>query len=69
MQARLGVTSVVITHDLEAAFTIADRIAMLYKGRIIECAPPDVIKQSKHPVLQQLLTGSTKGPLTEAYAS
>jgi phospholipid/cholesterol/gamma-HCH transport system ATP-binding protein len=69
LQQRLGVTSVVITHDLEAAFTISDRIAMLYKGRIIACDMPDQIRESQHPVLQQLLTGSTKGPLTEAYST
>ncbi|MDA3963327.1 MAG: ATP-binding cassette domain-containing protein [Planctomycetota bacterium] len=69
LQGRLGVTSLVITHDLDAAFTIADRIAMLYKGRIIACAPPDEIRQSQHPVLQQLLSGSTTGPLTEAFTT
>lgn len=68
LQRRLGVTSLVITHDLEAAFTIADRIAMLYKGRIIACDPGAAIRESDHPVLQQLLTGSTTGPLTEAFA-
>ena len=66
LQRSLGVTSVVITHDLEAAFTIANRIAVLYKGRIIACDAPDQIKNSEHPVVQQLLTGSTEGPLTEA---
>ena len=69
LQRRLGVTSLVITHDLEAAFTISDRIAMLYKGRIIACDPPDRIRESQHPVLQQLLTGSTTGPLTEAFTT
>lgn len=67
LQRRLGVTSVVITHDLDAAFKIADRIAMLYKGRIIAFGTPDEIRQSDHPVLEQLLSGSVRGPLTEAY--
>ena len=67
LQKRLGVTSMVITHDLEAAFTIADRIAMLYKGRIVALGTVDEIKQSEHPVLVQLLSGSTTGPLTEDF--
>ena len=69
LQKTTGVTSIVITHDLAAAFTIADRIAMLYKGRIIACGSKDAIRAHPHPVLQQLLTGSTIGPLTEGYVS
>ncbi len=67
LQKKLGVTSIVITHDLDAAFKIADRIAMLYLGRIIAIGTRDEIRATQHPVLQQLLTGSTTGPLTEAY--
>jgi len=67
LQRTLGVTSIVITHDLAAAFMIADRIAMLYKGRIIAVGNKDEIKASQHPVMQQMLTGSTRGPLTEGY--
>ncbi len=67
LQRTLGVTSVVITHDLEAAFKIADRIAMLYLGRIIALGTPDEIRANPHAVLRQMLTGSTTGPLTEAY--
>ena len=69
LQAKLGVTSIVITHDLDAAFKIADRIAMLYLGRIIAIGTRDEIRGTQHPVLHQLLTGSTTGPLTEAYLS
>ena len=67
LQKRLGVTSVVITHDMAAAFTIADRIAMLYKGRIIAIGDRESFRASENPVVQQLLTGSTQGPLTEAF--
>ncbi len=67
LQKRLGVTSVVITHDIHAAFIIADRIAMLYKGRIIAIGPKDEFRAHPNPVVQQLLTGSTQGPLTEAF--
>ncbi len=67
IQRTMGVTSIVITHDLGAAFMIADRIAMLYKGRLIAVGTKEQIRANPHPVLQQMLTGSTKGPLTEGY--
>jgi len=68
LQKSLNVTSLVITHDLHAAFTIANRIAMLYKGRMIAVGSVEQIKAYQHPVLQQMLSGSTKGPLTEGYS-
>ncbi len=67
LQHQMGVTSIVITHDLDAAFKIADRIAMLYLGRIVAIGGKDEIRATTHPVLQQLLSGSTKGPLTEEF--
>ncbi len=67
LQKTLGVTSLVITHDMEAAFTIADHIAFLYNGRIVAYGTVDEIRANEHPVLRQLLTGSTTGPLTEDY--
>ncbi|MBN8526367.1 MAG: ATP-binding cassette domain-containing protein [Planctomycetes bacterium] len=68
LQQKIGVTSIVITHDIGAAFMIADRIALLYKGRIVACGSKDETRANEHPVLQQMLTGSTTGPLTEGYA-
>lgn len=67
LQRSLGVTSIVITHDIAAAFMIADRIALLYKGRIVALGNKDETRANQHPVLQQMLTGSTHGPLTEGY--
>jgi phospholipid/cholesterol/gamma-HCH transport system ATP-binding protein len=67
LQKSLQVTSIVITHDLSAAFMIANRIAILYKGRIIAVGDKDSMRANQHPVVQQLLTGSTHGPLTEGY--
>ncbi len=69
LQQKLGVTSIVITHDMAAAFMVADRIALLYKGRIVACGTKDETRANQHPVLQQMLTGSTKGPLTEGYGA
>lgn len=62
---RLGVTSVVVTHDMNSAFTIADRIAMIYDGRIIEMASVEEFKNSLNPKVQQFIHG-WKSPGTTA---
>lgn len=64
MNKRLSVTSVTITHDMHSAYKIADRIAMLYSGKIIETGTPDDIKNTKNPVVRQFISGSAVGPIT-----
>jgi phospholipid/cholesterol/gamma-HCH transport system ATP-binding protein len=64
LQARLGVTSVVITHDMVSAYHIADRLAMLYLGRIVQTGTADEIRGSADPVVHQFVTGSSEGPIT-----
>ena len=59
------VTSITVTHEMESAFRIATRLAMLYQGKIIEEAEPEEFKQSKDPVVAQFLSGSTEGPILE----
>jgi phospholipid/cholesterol/gamma-HCH transport system ATP-binding protein len=59
------VTSLAITHDMTSAYKIADRIGMLYEGRIIEVGTPEEIQNTKNPVVRQFITGSAKGPITE----
>jgi len=63
MKQHLSVTSVAITHDMNSAYKIADRIAMLYEGRIIEVGTPDDIKNTKNPIVKQFITGSALGPI------
>ena len=53
----LGVTAVVVTHDMDSAFTIADRIAMMYDEKIIEVGTPDELRQSSNPLVQQFIYG------------
>ena len=60
MQSKLGVTSVVVTHDMVSAFKVADRIAMLYNGRIIEVGTVDEIKNTANPYVHQFITGQRK---------
>ena len=62
---RLDVTAVTITHDMESAFRIADRIGMLHQGKVIALAPPEEFRRLSDPRVQQFLRREAKGPLTE----
>ncbi len=62
---KLQITSIAVTHDMVNAYKIADRIAMLYKGKIIEVGTPDEIKRSSNKVVQQFIHGEAVGPITE----
>ena len=59
------VTCVIVTHEMDSAFRIATRMAMLYHGKIIEQGTPEEMKKSRNPVVSQFLTGSTEGPILE----
>lgn len=65
LNARLGVTSVVVTHDMRSAYKVGQRIAMLYKGKIIESGTPEEINNTKNPIVKQFITGAASGPITE----
>ena len=65
MHDKLKVTSVVVTHDMKSAYKIADRIAMLYRGKIIAEGTPEEIQNSDHPVVHQFINGLAHGPITE----
>ena len=65
LRDQLKVTSVVVTHDMRSAYKVADRIAMLYNGNIVEVGSPDQIRGSKNPVVQQFITGAAVGPIRE----
>jgi phospholipid/cholesterol/gamma-HCH transport system ATP-binding protein len=59
------VTSVIVTHEMDSAFRIATKMAMLYQGKVIEAGTPEEMKQSENPVVVQFLSGSTEGPILE----
>ena len=65
LRDEIGITSIVVTHDLESAFSIADRIAIIHKGRIYAIGTPEEIKQNKDPVVQQFISRKPEGPITE----
>ena len=59
LHSRLNVTSLVVTHDMHSAFSIATRMAMLHDGKIVAVGTPDEFRQSAEPVVRQFL-----GPMT-----
>jgi phospholipid/cholesterol/gamma-HCH transport system ATP-binding protein len=63
MRKKLRVTSIAITHDMVSAYKIADRIAMLYEGRIVEVGTPEQIRKSSNAVVQQFTQGKAEGPI------
>jgi len=60
---RVGVTSIVVSHDLRSIFTVADRIAMLYKGRVQLDGLPDDFRHTTDPIVRQFINGSPDGPM------
>ena len=63
IREELGVTSVVVTHDMVSAYKVADRIAMLYGGRIVQTGTPDEIRSADDPVVRQFIEGRMEGPM------
>ena len=62
---RTKMTSIIVTHLMGSAFHVATRMAMLYRGKIIEQGTPEHMRESKNPVLVQFLSGSAEGPILE----
>jgi len=60
---RLGVTSVIVSHDVESVLRCVDRAALLHDGGIVECAPPEELRRSEHPVVRQFIEGRADGPI------
>jgi len=56
-------TSIVVSHDMESIFRIADTILMLYEGRAAIYGTPEEVRASTNPVVRQFITGDTKGPI------
>jgi len=61
---KLKVTSIAVTHDMISAYKIADKVAMLYNGKIITVGTPDEIKSTEDPVVKQFIYGEAEGPIT-----
>jgi phospholipid/cholesterol/gamma-HCH transport system ATP-binding protein len=59
------VTSIIVTHEMDSAFRVGTKMAMLYHGKIIEQGEAQAFKNSTNPVVAQFLSGSTEGPILE----
>jgi phospholipid/cholesterol/gamma-HCH transport system ATP-binding protein len=57
LHAKLEVTSVVVTHDMDSAFSVGTRMAMIHAGKVIALGTPDEIRRSDNPILQQFISG------------
>jgi len=64
LKERLGVTSIVVTHDLNSAYRIGDRLALHYGGQIVAIGTKNEIINSPVPLVQQFSRGVAKGPMT-----
>ena len=63
LKSKLGVTSVVITHDMHSAFKISDYIAFLYEGKILLYGTPEEFRKTDNPYVKQFVEGSSHGPI------
>ena len=64
LKKEFGKTCVVVSHDMTSAFRIADRIAILWGGKVVEIGTPEEIKVSDNPVVKQFINGEPDGPIT-----
>ena len=65
LREELGVASITITHDMISAYKIADRITMLYKGKLIATGTVEEIRGSDNPYVQQFIHGKAEGPIRD----
>ena len=63
LSKKLGVTSVVVTQDMNCAFTVADRVTMLFRGKVQAVDTPEAIRRSADPVVRQFVRGEPDGPI------
>jgi phospholipid/cholesterol/gamma-HCH transport system ATP-binding protein len=60
---KYGFTGLIISHEIPEIFEVADKIAMLYNGTIIETGPPEEFRHSDNPYVRQFVSGSLEGPI------
>lgn len=63
VQERTRATSVVISHDIEGAFYLADHMAMIYRGRIVFQGTVDQFRNTEDPLVRQFIHGDVEGPI------
>ena len=63
LSKKLSITSVVVTHDMQSIFRIADRIAMLHEGKVVQAGTAQEIKNTSNPIVKQFINGNPEGPI------
>ncbi len=63
LQQRIGVTSIVVTHDMNSAYHVADEMALLNEGRVVFTGTPDEARNTSDPMVRQFIEGSSEGPI------
>jgi len=63
LNQELGVTVIIISHDMESAFRTAHRVSMLYQGNFLFTGSVEELKQCEDPVIQQFINGRAEGPI------
>jgi phospholipid/cholesterol/gamma-HCH transport system ATP-binding protein len=63
LSKKLLLTSIVVTHNMESVFRIADRVAMLHEGKVLQIGTPQEIKDSPNTIVQQFIRGEIEGPI------
>lgn len=64
LQEELGVTSVVITHDMATVFKVANKISMLFQGEFIFSGTPEEVRNTDNAIIRQFIEGRSEGPLS-----
>ena len=60
----MGITCIVVSHAVEEALRTADRIVLLYQGKVLAAGTPEEIRQTGDPLVKQFITGSPDGPIS-----
>ncbi|MGH7372046.1 MAG: ABC transporter ATP-binding protein, partial [Candidatus Methylomirabilales bacterium] len=63
LHRRVGFTAIMVSHEIPEIFGIADRVAMLHRGAVVEAGTPEAIQASANPVVRQFITGDPEGPI------
>lgn len=63
LQKRMGVTSIVVTHDMASAFKVGDQLALLHEGRVVFLGTPGETRDTRDPLVRQFVEGTSEGPI------
>ncbi len=63
LSKKLNITSIVVSHDMKSVFRIADRIAMVHKGEVLQIGTPAELEKSPDPITRQFVAGEVEGPV------